>query len=140
MKSPLPRASRQSKDWRKHTLQCYRLALKLFTESCPKTYIDEIDGDDLRRFKIFLRTLKTSIGKTIDPRNVWNHFNNTVAFLNTYGRRDLIKQSEWPMYEEKGVAQPNFSGSLSSSQFSTGDPGSDTNCRVPTAQTRTGAD
>jgi len=31
------------KDWRKHTLQCYALALKLFTESCQKTYMDEID-------------------------------------------------------------------------------------------------
>ena len=50
------------KDWRKHTRQCYTLALKLFTESCQKTYMDEIDGDDLRVFKVFLRKQRTSIG------------------------------------------------------------------------------
>jgi hypothetical protein len=32
------------KDWRKHTLQCYTLALKLFRQSCKKTFLDEICG------------------------------------------------------------------------------------------------
>jgi hypothetical protein len=61
------------KDRRKHTRRCYVLALKLFTESCQKTYMDEIDGDDLRVFKVFLRKQKTSIGKFIDRRTVYNH-------------------------------------------------------------------
>jgi len=91
------------KDWRKHTRQCYTLALKLFTESCQKTYMDEINGDDLRVFKVFLRKQKTSIGKYIDPRTVYNHFLNTVSFLNTHKLRDLIPQNEWPTYEEKKV-------------------------------------
>jgi hypothetical protein len=69
------------KDWRKHTRQCYTLALKLFRESGQKIYLHEIDGDDLRQFKVFLRQQKK-----IDPRTVWNHFNNVVGFLNTYGR------------------------------------------------------
>ncbi|MGA7925652.1 MAG: hypothetical protein WCA20_06615 [Candidatus Sulfotelmatobacter sp.] len=75
------------KDWRRHTLHCYALALKLFTESCQKTYMDEIVGEDLRVFKIFLHRQKTSTGKYIDRRTVWNHFNNTVAFLNTHGAK-----------------------------------------------------
>ena len=58
------------KNWRKHTLQCYTLALKLFRQSCTKTYLHEIDGDDLRRFKVYLRTLKTSTGKKIDRKSV----------------------------------------------------------------------
>jgi hypothetical protein len=91
------------KDWRKHTRQCYTLALKLFTESCQKTYMDEIDGDDLRVFKVFLRKQKTSIGKYIDPGTVYNHFLNTVSFLNAHKVRDLIPQNEWPTYEEKKV-------------------------------------
>ncbi|MGB8583303.1 MAG: hypothetical protein WCD47_20970 [Candidatus Sulfotelmatobacter sp.] len=41
------------KDWRKHTRQCYTLALKLFTESCKKTHMDEIEGNDLRQFKVY---------------------------------------------------------------------------------------
>jgi integrase/recombinase XerD len=65
--------------------------------------MDEIDGDDLRAFKVFLRKQKTSIGKYIDPRTVYNHFLNTVSFLNTYKLRNLIPQNEWPTYEEKKV-------------------------------------
>lgn len=91
------------KDWRKHTLQCYTLALKLFRQSCKKTFLDEICGGDLRTFKVFLRAQKTSTGKKIDKRTVYNHFLNTVSFVNTYGRRELIPQSEWPTFEEKKV-------------------------------------
>ncbi len=91
------------KNWRTHTLQCYTLTLRLFTESCKKTRLHEIDGDDLRRFKVFLRGLKTSTGKKIDDRTVYNHFNNVVSFLNAHGKRNLVPQSEWPKYEEKKV-------------------------------------
>jgi len=92
------------KNWRKHTLQCYKLGLKLFRESCTKAYLHEIDGDDLRRFKVLLRKQETqtkTVRKKIDDRTVWNHFNNVVGFLNSYGMRDLIPQSEWPTYEKK---------------------------------------
>ena len=92
------------KNWRKHTLQCYALGLKLFRESCSKTSLKEIDGDDLRRFKVFLRKQQTqtkTVKKRIGDRTVWNHFNNVVGFLNSYGMRDVIPQSEWPAYEEK---------------------------------------
>jgi len=34
---------------------------------------------------------------------VYNHFNNTVAFLNTQGKRNLVTQAEWPEYEKKKV-------------------------------------
>jgi len=92
------------KNWRKHTRQCYTLGLKLFRESCSKVYLNEIDGNDLRQFKVFLRKQQTrtkTVKKPIDDRTVWNHFNNVVAFLNSYGLRNLIPQSEWPTYEEK---------------------------------------
>jgi hypothetical protein len=75
--------------------------LKLFAESCKNKVPREIDGDDLRQFKVYLRQQKTSIGKKIDPRTVYNHFNNVVSFLNSHGRKELIPQSEWQIYEEK---------------------------------------
>ncbi|MGA2644905.1 MAG: tyrosine-type recombinase/integrase [Candidatus Sulfotelmatobacter sp.] len=102
------------KDWRKHTVQCYTLALRLFTESCKKTALEEIHGDDLRQFKVYLRQQRTSIGKKIDPRTVYNHFNNVVSFLNSHGRKELIPQSEWPDYEEKEVVHydPEVMGRL----------------------------
>jgi hypothetical protein len=92
------------KDWRKHTVQCYTLGLELFRESCTKAYLDDVNGDDLRRFKVFLRKQQTQtkiVTKRISDRTIWNHFNNVVAFLNTYDRRNLIPQSEWPKYEEQ---------------------------------------
>jgi integrase/recombinase XerD len=90
------------KNWRKRTLRAYSQALKLFLQSCtPKTRIDEIDGDDLKRFKVFLRRQKTRFGKYIGQRTVWNHFNNIVSFLNECGQTNLVKQSDWPKFEEK---------------------------------------
>jgi integrase len=102
------------KDWRKHTVQCYALALRLFCESCTKTHLDEIDGDDLRRFKVYVRQQETTFGTKIDPRTVYNHFNNVVSFLNTYDRTNLIPQSDWPTYEEKEVVhyEPEVMGQL----------------------------
>jgi hypothetical protein len=47
--------------------------------------MDEINADDLRTFKVDLRKLKTSTGKKIDPRTVWNHFNNVVGFSTPMG-------------------------------------------------------
>jgi hypothetical protein len=87
------------KNWGKHTRQTYTLGLGLFRESCSKTDLHDVDGDDLRRFKVFLRKQETqtkTFKKRIDDRTVWNHFNNVVSFLNTYGLRNLIPQSEWP--------------------------------------------
>jgi len=92
------------KNWRKRTLQAYSQALKLFLQFCTlKARLDEIDGDDLKRFKVYLRRQKTSLGKYIGQRTVWNHFNNVVSFLNEYGQTNLVKQSDWPKYEEKKV-------------------------------------
>jgi hypothetical protein len=47
--------------WSKHTLGCYTLSLRLFRESCTKLFLHEIDGDDLKKFKVFLRQQKTSV-------------------------------------------------------------------------------
>jgi len=99
----LPTGKAAHKDWRRHTLQSYTQSLKLFRVSCTKTFLREIDVDDLRTFKIHLRAQRTSTGKKIEPRTTYNHFLNVISFLNSYGRRDIIPQSEWPVYEEKKV-------------------------------------
>ena len=81
------------KDWRKHTVQCYKLALKLFRESCEKVYMDEIMGEDLRQFKVFLRQQQTTVGTKIDPRTVYNHSNNR-PFLNTWTQNKHLSTAE----------------------------------------------
>jgi integrase len=90
-------------NWRKSTFKAYTQALRLFSQSSKKVHLEEITADDLRQFKVFLRAQKTSVGKKIDPRTVYNHFKNTVAYLNTHGKRNLVTQAEWPEYEKKKV-------------------------------------
>jgi len=92
------------KNWRRHTRQAYALALKLFLESCRKSRLDDITGDDLLEFKVFLRKYRTSIGKPYDDRSIYNHFLNVVSFLNEHGKRNLVIQSDWPKYEKKKTA------------------------------------
>ena len=90
-------------NWRKHTLQAYALGLRLFRQSCKKSQLDEITGDDLKAFKIFLRKYCTKTGKPYDPRSIWNHFNNLISFLNEHGKGNLVQASDWPKYEAKKV-------------------------------------
>jgi integrase/recombinase XerD len=92
------------RNWRKHTLQCYRLGLKLFMQSCmPKTRLEEIDGDDLRNFKVFLRKYRTKLDKPYDDRSIWNHFNNVVSFISANRKRNLVEARDWPKFEKKKV-------------------------------------
>jgi hypothetical protein len=57
------------KDWRPRTLRAYSQAVMLFIDSArPKSRLDEIDGEDLKRFKIFLRQRKTSTAVAANRR------------------------------------------------------------------------
>ena len=92
------------KNWRRHTRQAYALALKLFLQSCRKSRLEDITGDDLLEFKVFLRKYRTSVGKAYDDRSIYNHFLNVVSFLNEHGKSNLVRQSDWPRYEKKKTA------------------------------------
>ena len=70
-------------------------------QSCRKSRLDDITGDDLLEFKVFLRKYRTSIGKAYDDRSIYNHFLNVVSFLNEHGKGNLVRQSDWPRYEKK---------------------------------------
>jgi site-specific recombinase XerD len=93
----------QQRNWRKRTYRAYEQALQLFCQSCKKQRLDEVNGDDLRKFVAFLRKYKKSTREPYDDRSIWNHFNNVVTFLNAHGKRNLVESRDWPKYEEKKV-------------------------------------
>jgi integrase/recombinase XerD len=90
-------------NWRKRTVRAYKQALQMFHESCGNKLLDEISGDDLRKFKLNLRKYRTSTGKPYDDRSIWNHFNNMVSFLNAHDKRNLVEGRDWPKFEQKKI-------------------------------------
>ncbi len=95
------------KKWSKDTLRCYRDSTSLFLEYCKAEgveYIREIDKKIVLRFKPFLRESKDRYGFPISDRTVYNHFLNSISFLNEYKVDHDLKQSDWPTFEEKEVS------------------------------------
>ena len=78
------------------TLAAYTVALRYFTESCSKQYVEDVSREDLLAFSIFLRDKKKQA-----PRSVANKFENTMTFLKSQGVRGLIGKNDWPRYVEQ---------------------------------------
>jgi integrase/recombinase XerD len=96
-----------TKGWSKVTLRCYRDSLALFVAYCEGShieYLQDIDKKVVLRFKPFLRESKDRYGLAISDRTVFNHFLNTISFLNEYKVDHGLKASDWPTYEEKEVS------------------------------------
>lgn len=96
-----------TKKWSEVTLRCYRDSTALFLKYCTAEgveYIQEIDKKVLLRFKPFLRESKDRYGFPISDRTVYNHFLNTISFLNEYKVDHYLKERDWPTYEEKEVS------------------------------------
>jgi integrase len=96
-----------TKNWGDDTLRCYRDSTGLFLEYCLAEgvkNIQDIDKNTLLRFKPFLRESKDRYGCPISDRTVYNHFLNTVSFLNEYRVDHGLKENDWPTYEEKDVS------------------------------------
>ena len=78
------------------TLAAYTTALKYFTESCAKIFLDDIERKDLLKFCAFLRDKKKQA-----PRSVYNKFENVMTFLKANGIRGLVGKNDWPRYTEE---------------------------------------
>ena len=74
----------------------YSTALKYFSESCPKVYVQDIDRKDLLKFAAFLRDEKDQ-----SPRSVYNKFESVMTFLKAQKMRDLIGKNDWPRFTEE---------------------------------------
>jgi integrase/recombinase XerD len=96
-----------TKRWSKVTLRCYRDSLALFVSYCGGKHIEymqDIDKEVVLRFKPFLRESKDRYGFPVSERTVYNHFLNTISFLNEYKVEHDLKESDWPTFEEKEVS------------------------------------
>jgi len=77
------------------TYAAYKTALEYFLESCNKSRIAEIDRQDLLRFSAFLRDVRK-----LQPRTVYNKFENVMSFLKANDIRGLAGKNDWPKYVE----------------------------------------
>ena len=74
------------------THSAYELALRNFTESCPKVYLEEIDRSDLLHYIQHLRDHELS------DRTCHNRFEHLLTFLKAFGIEKLAKKRDWPKY------------------------------------------
>jgi hypothetical protein len=89
------------KKWSEDTIRCYRDSTSLFLRYCVAEGVEHIQGIDKKvvlRFKPFLRESKDRYGFQISDRTVFNHFLNTVSFLNEYKVDHGLKGSDWPTF------------------------------------------
>ena len=75
------------------TYAAYKTALEYFLESCNKPRVTEIERQDLLRFSAFLRDVKK-----LQPRTVYNKFENVMSFLKANNIRGPASKNDWPRY------------------------------------------
>ncbi len=78
---------------RPKTYDAYSHAIKLFQRRCKVEYVDEIERPCVMNFKA---TCETEHGRGYTARNLFAY---VVTFLNRYGKRGLVKQTDWPKAE-----------------------------------------
>ena len=101
------------KKWSEDTLRCYRDSTGLFLKYCVAEdveHIQDIDKKVALQFKPFLRKSKDCYGFPVSAHTVYNHFLNTISFLNEYKVAHDLKESDWPTYEEKEVSVHGMAG------------------------------
>jgi len=81
----------------------FDLMLPQFAETCGKTYLDEITGEDLLMFIVELRK------RGLADRTIANRFARVSCFLKKNGIAGLLEAHERPRYDEKVVEAYNES-------------------------------
>jgi integrase len=74
-----------------------KLVLDGFTQSCGKTYLDQIDRRDLLDYVNFCKK------HGLADRTVFNRIESLCGFLRAYGITGLLARRDWPKYTEKIV-------------------------------------
>ena len=77
------------------THSAYSLALRNFTDSCTKAYIEEIERADLLAFITHLRD------EELSDRTCHNRFEHLLTFLKAYGVTKLATKRDWPKYVQQ---------------------------------------
>ena len=88
----------------RRSVQTYRFAVDQFVLSCTKTFVDEIDKQDVFDFLRWLRNRPAKPRKHANPeRTFFNKANHVAIFLKAFGKPNLLKAAEYPVYDEKPV-------------------------------------
>jgi integrase/recombinase XerD len=74
------------------THSAYELALRNFTESCPKSYLEDVNRSDLLQYIKHLRD------RDLSDRTCHNRFEHLLTFLKAFGIEKLAKKRDWPKY------------------------------------------
>jgi integrase/recombinase XerD len=77
------------------THSAYKLALQNFSDSCSKTYLEEISRTDL------LHYVKHLHDQRLSDRTCHNRFEHLLTFLKAYGVTGLAKKRDWPKYVQQ---------------------------------------
>jgi integrase len=90
----------QGKD--RKTVATYRYAINDFVKSCSKTFIDQIDQQDMYDFMAFLRKQPRPTRKHSNPERTYsNKVGHIAVFLKAFGKSRLLKKSQYPQYADK---------------------------------------
>jgi len=78
------------------TFLAYRVAVRLFLESCEKLYVDQVTREDMMEFTTYLRN---EYGHS--DRTVANKFSAIMSFMN-WAKVDVkLGEYDWPQYTNK---------------------------------------
>jgi integrase len=78
------------------THSAYTLALRNFTDSCSKTYLEEIERTDLLGYVRYLRE-----DQELADHTCHNRFEHLLTFLKAQGIEKLAKKRDWPRYVQQ---------------------------------------
>jgi integrase/recombinase XerD len=81
----------------KKTHAAYRSMLADFSDSCPKTYLDEIERKDLMNFTADLKS------DGLGDRTIYNKFELLMTFLKANKIPRLVSAKDWPRFTEQEV-------------------------------------
>jgi integrase len=79
------------------TFLAYDLTLRLFSESCQKEHLEDLDRNDLLSFIDFLKS------RANVPRTIRNRIDFLQIFLHHFGISSILKGKDLPKFTEKKV-------------------------------------
>jgi len=86
------------------SIRTYRYAIDGFVASCQKTFVDEIEKQDVFNFLGWLRKQPVRKRKHGNPeRTYFNKVSHVAIFLKAFGKPNLLKSTEYPPFDEKPV-------------------------------------
>ncbi|HEX8838453.1 MAG TPA: tyrosine-type recombinase/integrase [Candidatus Acidoferrum sp.] len=89
----------------KTSYSAYRNSVNLFAEFAGYRFVEDLQRDDLIKFRSWLSKRPQLKRKHANPERTWaNHCLNVAIFLKKFGKRGIYKKADYPYHEKKIVA------------------------------------